>query len=277
MSVIESVFLGLIQGLTEFLPISSSGHLVIFQTILKIDTDSADLMFDSILHIGTLFAVFIAFWQQIQDIFTEIALSSKQILTGKFHYKSINSRQKFIFFLFISLTPLLIVFPIKDSIERTYSSLLITGIALLITSILLLLCDKTVEGNTSEENITIKQALIIGITQAFAVVPGLSRSGATITAGIMCGFNRKLAVQYSFLLSIPTIITGSLLKILEAISEGSFDSSLLIPYLAGMTTAAISGYASLKLLQYLLKTKKFIIFSIYCFAAGLFSIIYSLV
>lgn len=277
MSVIESVFLGLIQGLTEFLPISSSGHLVLFQTILKIDTDSADLLFDSILHIGTLFAVFIAFWQPIREIFTEITLSSKQILTGKFHYKSVNSRQKFIFYLFLSLTPLLIVFPIKDLIEKTYSSLITTGIALLITSILLFLCDKTVEGNTSKENITIKQAMIIGITQAFAVIPGLSRSGSTITAGIMCGFNRKLSVQYSFLLSIPTIIAGSLLNIFEAISGETFDSSLLIPYFAGMTAAAISGYASLKLLQYLLKTKKFIIFSIYCFAVGLFSIIYSII
>ena len=276
MSVIESVFLGLIQGLTEFLPISSSGHLVIFQTILNIDTNSADLMFDSLLHIGTLFAVFIAFRLQIKELVTEIFSSTKQILTGKFQCKNINPKQKTIFSLFISLIPLLVIFPIKDFIEKAYSSIITVGIALLTTSILLFLCDKTVEGKTFEENITIKQAFIIGIAQALAIIPGLSRSGTTITIGIMCGFNRKLAVQYSFLLSIPTIIAGSLLNILEAISEGAFDGSLLITYSAGMTAAAISGYASLKLLQYLLKTKKFIIFSIYCLVVGISSIIYGL-
>ena len=276
MSVIESVFLGLIQGLTEFLPISSSGHLVIFQTILNIDTHSADLMFDSLLHIGTLFAVFIAFRLQIKELVTEIFSSTKQILTGKFQCKNINPKQKTIFSLFISLIPLLVIFPIKDFIEKAYSSIITVGIALLTTSILLFLCDKTVEGKTFEENITIKQAFIIGIAQALAIIPGLSRSGTTITIGIMCGFNRKLAVQYSFLLSIPTIIAGSLLNILEAISEGAFDGSLLITYSAGMTAAAISGYASLKLLQYLLKTKKFIIFSIYCLVVGISSIIYGL-
>ena len=276
MSVIESIFLGLIQGLTEFLPISSSGHLVLFQNILNIGTNSADLLFDSILHLGTLFAVFLAFWQQIKTIIKELAVSLKQILTGKFHYRNINSNRKLIFSLFISLTPLLIIFPFKDFIEKTYSSVLTVGIALLVTSILLFFCDNVVEGKISEKDLTIKKALIIGVVQTFAIIPGLSRSGSTITAGIMCGFNRTFAVQYSFLLSIPTILAGSLLNLFEALNEGAFDNSLLIPYILGMVAAAISGYASLKLLQYLLKTKKFIIFSIYCLAVGLFSIFYSM-
>ena len=276
MSVIEAVFLGLIQGLTEFLPISSSGHLVIFQTVLGIDNNSADLMFDSLLHIGTLFAVFIAFGSKIKELVSEAFSTSKQIVSGKLQFKSINSKQRMLFSLFISLIPLLFIFPIKEFIEKTYSSIITVGIALIFTSILLFLCDKIFEGNTTEEDLTVKKSLVVGIVQAFAVIPGISRSGFTITAGIMCGFNRKLAVQYSFLLSIPTIIAGALLNIIDAINVESVNTSLLIPYMIGMATAAISGYASLKLLQFLLKNKKFIIFSIYCLAVGVFSIIYGL-
>ena len=190
--------------------------------------------------------------------------------------KNINKNQQMLFSLFISLTPLLLIFPFKNYIEKSYSSILTVGIALIVTSVVLFISDKIIDGKTSEEKITVKQSFFVGIIQAFAIIPGISRSGSTITAGLICGFNRKSAIQYSFLLSIPTILAGTFFNISEIIINGEFDTSVLIPYLAGTVTAAVSGYASLKLLQFLLKTKKFIIFSIYCLVVGIFSIILGL-
>jgi len=276
MSVIKAIFFGLIQGLTEFLPISSSGHLVIFQYLLGEGNYSADLIFDSLLHIGTLLAVFIAFREPISILILECFSTIKQLITGKFQVKNINKNQQMLFSLFISLTPLLLIFPFKNYIEKSYSSILTVGIALIVTSVVLFISDKIIDGKTSEEKITVKQSFFVGIIQAFAIIPGISRSGSTITAGLICGFNRKSAIQYSFLLSIPTILAGTFFNISEIIINGEFDTSVLIPYLAGTVTAAVSGYASLKLLQFLLKTKKFIIFSIYCLVVGIFSIILGL-
>jgi len=185
MSVIKAIFFGLIQGLTEFLPISSSGHLVIFQYLLGEGNYSADLIFDSLLHIGTLLAVFIAFREPISILILECFSTIKQLITGKFQVKNINKNQQMLFSLFISLTPLLLIFPFKNYIEKSYSSILTVGIALIVTSVVLFISDKIIDGKTSEEKITVKQSFFVGIIQAFAIIPGISRSGSTITAGLL--------------------------------------------------------------------------------------------
>ena len=276
MSVIEEIILGTVQGLTEFLPVSSSGHLVIFQTVLETDNNSADLMFDSILHLGTLIAVFIAFKDTIGKLIGAFFHSIFQIFTGKFKAKESTSEQRMIFFLILSLTPLFFILPIKDYVETAYTSIIIVGAALIITAILLFICDKTVAGKITSKDMTLRQALTVGAVQAFAIIPGISRSGSTIAAGILCGFERNFATQYSFILSIPTILAGSLLNIMDTSATGNFDYSLIPAYVAGFLAAAASGFISIKLLQLLLKTKKFFIFAIYCLTVGLFSLIYGI-
>ncbi len=277
MSVIEAFILGLIQGLTEFLPVSSSGHLVIFQTVLGTDIDSADLMFDTLLHLGTLIAVLIVFKETIFKLISAFSDMIKLILTRKFSIKNATDEQKMILFLIVSLLPLFIILPIKDYIETAYTSIILTGAALIVTAILLFISDKIVGTKIPVGKMKLKHALAIGVTQAFAILPGISRSGSTITSGIMCGLDREFAAQYSFILSIPTILAGAVLNLSDIAASGNFNSSLIPEYIAGTAAAAISGLLSIKLLQKLLKTKKFIIFSIYCLAVGLFAIIYGIV
>ena len=277
MSVIKALILGIIQGLTEFLPVSSSGHLVIFQTVLGTDNNSADLMFDSLLHLGTLIAVFIVFKETIFKLVIAFSDMIKLILTGKFRIKNATDEQKLILFLIVSIMPLFLILPVKDYIETAYTSITLTGTALIVTSLLLFISDKVVGNKATAKEMKLKHALAIGFTQAFAIFPGISRSGSTITSGIMCGLDREFAAQYSFILSIPTILAGVILNLSDIATTGNFNPSLIPEYIAGTAAAAISGLLSIKLLQKLLKTKKFIIFSIYCLAVGLFAIIYGIV
>lgn len=274
MSVIEALILGLVQGLTEFLPVSSSGHLVIFQTVLGTDTNSADLMFDSLLHLGTLIAVFVAFRETIFKLITAFFEMIRLIFTRRFSIKNATGEQKMILFLAVSILPLFLILPIKDYVETAYTSIVLVGAALLVTSLLLFISDRVMGGKTTANDMKTKHALAVGFTQMLAIIPGLSRSGSTITAGILCGFDRSFAAQYSFILSIPTILAGVILNISDLAATGTFETELLPAYIAGTAAAAISGLLSIKLLQKMLKTKKFIIFSIYCLAVGLFAIIY---
>lgn len=276
MSIFESLLLGLVQGLTEFLPVSSSGHLIIVQTLLGTDAGAADLMFDAMLHIGTLAAVIFVFreliWKLIKTFFTSIP----KLFTGKLKAKNATPEQRMIFFLIISLLPLFLILPVMDFVEEAYSSILLVGIALIVNAAVLFLSDRVVTGKKNASNMKLGDALVVGFTQAIAVIPGISRSGSTITAGVFCGFKRSYAAKYSFILSIPTILAGAFLKVLDVASEGGFNASLLPAYIVGTLAAAISGFAAIKLLQYLLKSRKFIIFAIYCLIVGVFSVIYGI-
>ena len=274
MSVIEALILGLIQGLTEFLPVSSSGHLVIFQTVLGTDNNSADLLFDSLLHLGTLIAVFAVFKETVLKLISAFFGMIKLIFTGKFRTENLNQDQRMLLFLAVSILPLFLILPIKDYIETAYTSIILVGAALLVTSLLLFISDRVIGGKTTAKEMKTRHALAVGFTQALAIIPGLSRSGSTITAGILCGFDRNFAAQYSFILSIPTILAGVILNIADIAATETFETELIPAYAVGTAAAAISGLLSIKLLQKLLKTKKFIIFSIYCLAVGLFAIIY---
>ncbi len=277
MTLIQSILLGLVQGITEFLPVSSSGHLILFQNILNIDIGTHDIFFDTMLHFGTLIAVFFAFRKKICALISTFFKSIPQLFKGKLHAKTASGNQRMIFFIIVSILPLFVLVPFKDKIETAYSSTLLVGIALLVTSIFLFASDHIVTGKKDAEKMTLKDSIVVGIVQAIALVPGISRSGSTITAGLACGFNRKFAAEYSFILSIPTILGSVVLNIFDIVQEGSFNISLLPVFLVGTAVAAISGFAAIKLLEYILKSKKFTVFSVYCFAVGVFAIIFSLV
>ena len=270
MSFIEAIVMGIIQGIAEFLPISSSGHLVITEKLFNWgETQSADVFFDMLLHLGTLIAVFIVFRKTIWELIVCLFKTIGQIFTGKFHFKDTTPMQKMIGFLIISLLPLFVIFPFKDAItDFFYNSLLAVGIALMVNSVVLFFCDRFKEGKKTAGSMKKKDALIIGIAQAIAVIPGISRSGSTITAGVGTGVRRSEAAGYSFILSIPTILAAVLLDIVDTVKAGELNTALLPQYFVGFVVAAVVGFLSIKLLQYILKSKKFVIFSVYCLIVG---------
>lgn len=275
MSVWFAAFLGLVQGIAEFLPISSSGHLAIFQTFFHMENvEETQMLFDVLLHLGTLISVCIVYWKDIVDVVKEL-WAMLMGLFGKKVEKHIPTR-RLILLVILSTIPLFVVALVDDYIEALYSSTLFIGIALLCTGTLLYLSDKLPTGKKTEKNATVGDALIVGVMQAIAVLPGISRSGSTITAGLTRGFDRKYAVRYSFLLSIPAIVGANILKISDAL-QGGFDTSLLLPYLVGMAVAAISGYFAIKLVKLLMDKGKFGRFAYYCFAVGLITIILTVI
>ena len=275
MSVLFAAFLGLVQGIAEFLPISSSGHLAIFQTFFHMENvEESQMLFDVLLHLGTLVSVCIVYRRDIVDVLKEL-WSILLGLCGKKTEKRIPVR-RLILLVIISTLPLVLAVLADDYIEALYSSTLFIGIALLCTGTMLFLSDKLASGRKTEKNATWVDAILVGIMQAVAVLPGISRSGSTITAGLVRGFDREFAVRYSFLLSIPAIVGANILKIGEAV-KGGVGEGLFLPYAVGAIVAAVSGYFAIKLVKLLMDKGKFGRFSYYCWAVGLLTIILTIV
>ncbi len=286
MTLLQSVFLGIVQGLTEFLPVSSSGHLAILQNIFHIDTGGT-ILFDILLHLGTLVVVFIVYWADIWkmileffamlgDIAANIGISrqNKGAIT-KVPFRKIvrNNYRKFVVLVLVSTIPTGIMGYIgKKLITDASATLIIPGICLLITGVLLILSDRAQNCVKIPQDTTYREGVIIGIAQGFATLPGLSRSGTTITACLLCGLDRTFAVKYSFILSIPAILGATVLE-LGDVSAGGLTVSTMLIYLAGMIASALTGYVCIRSLLKLVRNRKFKYFAYYCFAAGLLAII----
>ena len=275
MSFWQSVFLGIIQGVAEFLPISSSGHLAIFQNLFHMSgVGEVDLFFDVLLHLGTLVAVFLVYWKDIQEIFLEFLTMVHLRKPPEGKHDPISRRM--IGFIILGTLPLCVALLFNDALEGLYSNMFFIAFALLATGTILFLSDRYTKGTKTVKNATLTDALMVGLGQMIAVVPGLSRSGTTISAGLMRGFDRSFAVKFSFLLSIPAILGASLLSCVDAISAG-IDMSMLPYYLTGMVTAGVCGYFSIKFLNKIAKSNKFGAFSYYCWGAGLVTIFLALI
>jgi undecaprenyl-diphosphatase len=256
MDIFDAVFLGIIQGLTEFLPISSSGHLVIFQKLLGFQQQQ--LLFDCALHVGTLLAVVIYFSKDIKRIFKSVL--SKKENTDSFLLKDIITG---------SIPTAIIGFLFKDYFERAFSSALIAGIMLCVTGLFVGATKFIPEG--SKKRVGLITSVLIGIAQGIAIIPGISRSGATIVCGLMCKIDRELAFKFSFLLSIPAI-SGAF--ILEAVKINQIKN--VIPLSLGTISSAIVGLIALRFLNNLIKKGNLYYFSPYCFAIGISTIVYCL-
>ena len=178
--------------------------------------------------------------------------------------------RRMIVLLIVSLLPLFVILPLKSRLEKLGSNYLIVGIMLIITGLALYLCDHIPRGKKTEREMTIWDALVVGAAQAIAVMPGLSRSGMTISAGSARGLDRSYAVQFSFLMSIPTILAAVLLQLIDAVKAG-IDASLLPKYLVGVVIAAVSGVASMRFLQFIARRSRFGGFAYYCWGAGILS------
>lgn len=274
MDLITAVVLGLVQGIAEFLPISSSGHLAIFQNLFGFKAlGEEDMFFDILLHLATLCAVFVAYWPEIKALILEFftMVGVRKLPRGQ---KPDRLSRRMIFFIIIATLPLFVVLPIKDYVEGLKNNTMFIGFALLATGGLLFASDRLNRGNKDLKSASILDVVLVGCAQAVATVPGLSRSGTTISAGLARGFSREFAVKFSFLMSIPAILGAFVLELVDLFqSQIVFDPM----YLVGMAVAAISGYLSICLLKFITRRGNFGGFCFYCWGAGLVTLILSLI
>lgn len=268
MSIIEAILQGILQGLTEFLPVSSSGHLSLFQHFTGLDGEGAVTM-TIVFHLGTLAAVFIAFWDKIKKLIFEAFRMLKDIFTGKFKWKTMNPERRMIMMIIVSILPLFGFYIFRDFFERlsSDSDIIVEGIAFLYTSALLFMSMRYGKGSRTAGETTVPAALTIGVFQGIALVPGISRSGSTISAALFTGMKREDAVEYSFILGIPVILAGAVVKLGEASSAEI--SANLVPLLVGFVVSAIAGYFAIRLIKMLVVNDKFHVFAWYTLALGI--------
>ena len=253
MSIGTAVLLGLIQGVAEFLPISSSGHLSVLQNFFHMQTaEDGHLLFDVLLHMGTLLAVFAAYWTDIQEIVRDSLQFVRDVRYHREAPKKGYPGARLLLMMFFGTLPLAFVLPVKDLLETLYYKTGYIGAAFLLTGCMLYVSDQMPRGRKNEKTMTMTDALIIGLCQAVAVIPGISRSGSTITAGLSQGLDRSFAVKYSLLLSVPAVLGANFLSLIDVIQSG-VDTTYLVPYLLGTLTAAVSGFFCIILLRRLLQ------------------------
>ena len=268
MTIFDAVMQGIIQGLTEFLPISSDGHLSIYQHFTGNYGESA-LVFTLMLHLGTLIAVFVTYRETIWELIQEAFSMLYDLFHGRMHKISPNNTRKMIYMLVVATLPLFGFVLIKDFITSFAEDkdIIVEGLCFLFTAAMLFFSAKCVKGRKTARDMTVKDALAIGIFQGLAILPGVSRSGSTISSGLLMGYSKEYIVTYSFILSIPAILGACVLDIPEIIAAGMVYSWPVI--IAGLVSSAIVGFVAIKLIRYLVINDKFIIFSYYTFILGI--------
>ncbi len=276
MNVFDAVIQAVIQGLTEFLPVSSSGHLSLTQHFLGVSGESAILL-SIVLHLGTLLAVFVAYYRTIWELIKEVDYSIRDIFTGRFHLKGMSDNRRLLVMLIVATLPLCLFYFIKDPIKGISSddSILIEGFCFLYTGVILFLSDRFGKGRKKAGEIKAKDAAVIGVFQGIALLPGVSRSGSTIAGGLFCGLTRATAVKFSFLMSIPPILAGALTEFLDY--RKSAETVDALPLIVGFAVAAVVGFLAIKLVRWLVKTDKFKIFAYYTLALGIVVILVSII
>ena len=272
MTLLNSLILGIIQGVAEFLPISSSGHLSIAQNLLGLGVEGTDdVFFDVLLHLGTLGAVFVAYWQDIKEMILEFFRTISD-LAGRRTVEKLPPARRLILLIVAGTLPLFLILPVKEAVEGLYANTFFVGGALLVTGLLLYFCDRLRKGRKNERSASIVDVLIVGLGQAVATCPGISRSGMTISMGCFRGFERRFAVRFAFLLSIPAVLGANILQ-LKDVAETGVDLALLPAYLVGVAAAALSGYLSIRLVRMVADKGKFGAFAYYCWIAGVVTVV----
>ena len=276
MTFLSSFLLGLVQGIAEFLPISSSGHLSIAQNLLGMsDAGTVPEFFDVLLHLGTLVAVFVAYWADIKDMVLEFFRGAGDLI----HHSTPNPvppARRLILLIILGTLPLFVVLPVKDAVQSLSNSMVFIGAALIVTGVLLFVSDRVKKGRKNERTATWLDVLIVGLGQAIATMPGISRSGMTITTGCFAGFERKFAVRFSFLLSIPAVLGANILSLADAAKAGINWAEVPV-YLVGVVTAAVVGYLCIRLLRFIAERGKFGAFAYYCWAVGVLTLVLNVI
>ena len=277
MTLFESIILGLVQGLAEFLPISSSDHLAALQYIFGIDGSNV-LTFTVMLHFGTLVAIFVVYWKDIVDLVKELFATIKDVCTGQGMQVNKNDTRKLGFMIITASVPTAIIgLLLNDFFESLYAKMTVIGVCLIITGCGLFFAERYGGGKRTIKDMNFRNAFFIGLCQSVAIMPGISRSGATMIGGLACKFDRAFAVRYAFLISIPSVLGAFLLEVPEAVRSVSDGTGMSLGVmLAGIAVAAVSGYAAIKVMIKAVTNKKLMYFSVYTWIAGAALIIYSI-
>ena len=278
MTILMSLFLGLVQGITEFLPVSSSGHLSILQNLLNLDySEEYNLLFEVLLHLGTLISVCVAYRIELKAMISDglefLRMRRESDLDEPIVLKP---SARALLFVLIGTIPLFITLIFTRGISRLFLNTGFIGFALLITGGLIFVSDKYVKrGNRTEKTMTFMDAIVIGLAQAVAVLPGLSRSGTTISVGLARGLSGSFAVRFSLLLSIPAVLGATVVTLFKAI-RGGIDFSLLPIYLVGFVVATVVGFFTIQILRRLMTKGGFGKIAYYCWGVGVLTLILSI-
>lgn len=270
MDYINSIIQGIIQGLTEFLPVSSSGHLALYQYFTTgngVGADNADPLLSIVLHLGTLVAVFFAFRKRIGALIVEFFSAIKDVFTGKFSFKTMNNNRRMLVMLVVACIPLFAVLLVKDSVENVANYPIGMAVCFLVTAVLLFFAHRKSKREDGSDVVKLKNGIAVGVAQAIATLPGISRSGATTSAGLFTGLDKQTAIEFSFILGIPAILGAAVLEIKDTVEAGAADVNVLA-LIVGMAVSAVVGYLAIKGLEYILKKNKFSIFAVYTLALG---------
>jgi len=274
-----ALFLGLVQGIAEFLPISSSGHLSILQNLFNMEyAEESHLLFDVLLHLGTLVSICAVYRKEIREMLADsVEYLRARGDTDLDEPAVLKPPARSLLFVLIGTLPMIIALAFSGMVSRLFFMPVFVGIALLVTGGLLFVSDKYIEkGEKTEKTMTLTDAIIIGLAQAAAILPGLSRSGTTITVGLARGLSGGFAVRFSLLLSIPAVVGAALISLYKAIRDGA-DFSVFPVYLAGFIVAAVVGFFAIQLIRRLMAKGGFGKFAYYCWGVGGLTIILSLI
>ena len=271
-----SIVMGVLQGVAEFLPISSSGHLALFQYFFSAqDPEQTDLFFTVLLHFGTFVSVCVYYWRDVLDMIREFFLGIRDLASKGGRKSAPPPSRRLVMMVILGTLPLFLVLPIKSKIEGMFTNVTFVSVALIATGFLLFFSDRMAKGRKTARTATVKDALLVGCAQAIGTLPGISRAGSTISAGMLVGFDRTFAVRFSFLLSLPAVFGANLLELVDVVKEATFDPKLLPMYLVGMLVAGVVGFFAIKLVNLLADKGKFGKFAYYCWAVGIVSLVAS--
>lgn len=271
MDILTAIIMAIVQGLTEFLPVSSSGHLALVQHFADVSSGEGTFL-SVVMHLGTLVAVFIAFRKTIWELILEFFRMVKDIFAGKFRFKEMNEYRRMIVMLIVSTIPLACLLPFYGKLSDFIGqpSMAFLGVCFLLTSILLYISDRVVKGEKTAKDMSYKNALAIGITQCAATLPGISRSGSTVATSLICGLSKKFAVQFSFILGIPAILGAGVMEAKDVLTS---DLQIeWLPVIIGFVVSAVVGFFAIKMVAWLLKSDRYRIFAYYTMTVGVIAL-----
>ena len=270
MSIWEAIIQGLIQAATEFLPISSSGHLALFNYLSGSDS-GGETLFTILLHMGTLIAVVFAYHKIIWEIILEAISLVKDIFAKRFKWSEMGPQRRLLMMLIIAMLPLLVMVPFSSAVNAVGKNIFLLGACFIFSGVILLVGHSAGKKKKYKEKITTGDALTVGILQGVAILPGVTRSGSTISAGLFSGMKKQTAMQFSFILSVPTILASFVLELIQ--SRDQLGTLEAMPVIVGILVSAVFGFVAIKLLQLIIKKNRFNVFAYYCFGVGAFAIL----
>lgn len=276
MTILEALIQGVVQGLTEFLPVSSSGHLSLVQYFTG-NSGETGAMFSILLHLGTLIAVFIAFRHMIWDLIVEAVVMLADLFRGKFSFRTMNGKRRMIWLFVLSEVPLLFFLPFKDGVSAISAdnSIFIEGCCFIVTGILLLLADRWGSGTIGMDQMRPRDALAMGVAQSLATMPGISRSGSTVAAGLLMGLDKSYAVAFSFIMGVPAVLGANLLELKDIVGQPFPLEPMVV--LVGVLSAVVFGLLAIKMVQWLVHTDKYRYFGYYTLMLGVVVLLISVI